>query len=770
MFHSSAPGCLVNSNFYPEGHRLPRNETNPCEICFCIGGTKRCTPKKCAPMIRNCRPIVPDGQCCPSSYDCSKYSLQTLARIIICVFNLIIDGFANRFSGFRSIIDHKPKVPTAREFAPRQLDFFSLFFSDESKENSTASWDYETETESLPTEYESSSSGGKDILDAIKESLNYVDVTNKKNATEDQTHLLDSSTQNASSFPYLSNSDADDEDEDDDEDISIFDYFLNGDKTSSTTTESQIGFNVTGKPLANGFTNSPMHIEPVIPDMKNESVKFAMLPMSLYNMINDDGVLMFDKSVSTERGSLIETTERVVPKTTQTAASSKQPERVTMPKEPTTLKNGLPTKTIPPTITKMATTTPSTTTTTTTRQSDTKATIPSKLLPAATTNKAAPVIRPSTVEAVRLKSTVSPSSQKISQATTQKPVSSTSKAVTNAKATKSPAKIPTTSSEPSPTVAAKTTEKPVPSSTAQTATTSHAPPSVSITSMPKLITKKKSSVKNSTSVHQLLTTKTTRIPSTTPKIITIPLNSNAANAEPDMNYDYSDPTLPPSLPNLKIIPFLPTDAVRNSINKGDGYQAESTYYVQPNAHQHPVESHVDTSYSPFNVKPDRENLPYYNSGVADDRIDYDSYKPSSENIVNANYPNIYHPPVSHAPVSINVHVNSKLDYQHGPSKVSAATSTANRNLTVKPPLPPFEPEHLYNIPQPIQLHPDNDYVQYHVNGADSTNEAPVYPSEHNYEIPQFVAIPPMKETSRPASQSSFSYKNKFSPPVQTEGR
>lgn len=285
------------------------------------------------------------------------------------------------------------------------------------------------------------------------------------------------------------------------------------------------------------------------------------------------------------------------------------------------------------------------------------------------------------------------------------------------------------------------------------------------------MTKKKSSVKNSTSVHQLLTTKTTRVPSTTPKIIAIPLNSNVANVEHDINYDYGDPTLPPSLPNLKIIPFLPTDAVRNSIHNGDGYHVQPDYYVQPNGHQHPVESHADTSYSPFNVKPDREHLSYYSSGAADDRIDYDSYKPAPENIANSNYrPNIYHPPASHAPVAINVHVNSKLDYQHGPTKVSAPTSTANRNLTVKPPLPPFEPEHLYNIPQPIQLHPDNEYVQYHVNGANEAIEAPAYPSEHSYEIPQFVAIPPVKETQRPAGQSSFSYKNKFSPPVQTEGK
>lgn len=72
-------GCLVDSTFYPEGHKLPKNQTNPCEICFCIGGSKRCTPKKCAPMIKNCKPIIPDGQCCPSSYDCGKIS--TFRRI-----------------------------------------------------------------------------------------------------------------------------------------------------------------------------------------------------------------------------------------------------------------------------------------------------------------------------------------------------------------------------------------------------------------------------------------------------------------------------------------------------------------------------------------------------------------------------------------------------------------------------------------------------------------------------------------------------------------
>lgn len=65
-------GCLVESVFYPEGEKLPANSTNPCEICFCIRGSKRCTPKKCSPSIRSCKPMIPEGQCCPASYDCGK--------------------------------------------------------------------------------------------------------------------------------------------------------------------------------------------------------------------------------------------------------------------------------------------------------------------------------------------------------------------------------------------------------------------------------------------------------------------------------------------------------------------------------------------------------------------------------------------------------------------------------------------------------------------------------------------------------------------------
>lgn len=61
------------------------------------------------------------------------------------------------------------------------------------------------------------------------------------------------------------------------------------------------------------------------------------------------------------------------------------------------------------------------------------------------------------------------------------------------------------------------------------------------------------------------------------------IDSNPSILDSDINYDYGDqPTLPPSLPNLKIIPFLPTDAVRkDNVNvhpKVEYYSTISTSY------------------------------------------------------------------------------------------------------------------------------------------------------------------------------------------------
>ncbi|XP_067626050.1 mucin-2 [Eurosta solidaginis] len=70
-------GCTVDQQFYVEGQKMRSDPDKPCDICFCIRGTRRCAPKKCSPALKNCIPVVPKGQCCPSSYDCGSQRAQS---------------------------------------------------------------------------------------------------------------------------------------------------------------------------------------------------------------------------------------------------------------------------------------------------------------------------------------------------------------------------------------------------------------------------------------------------------------------------------------------------------------------------------------------------------------------------------------------------------------------------------------------------------------------------------------------------------------------
>jgi len=51
-----------------------------CDNCFCAMGAIRCVPLACAPPLQGCSPIVREGQCCPSTYNCSEFT-RVRARV-----------------------------------------------------------------------------------------------------------------------------------------------------------------------------------------------------------------------------------------------------------------------------------------------------------------------------------------------------------------------------------------------------------------------------------------------------------------------------------------------------------------------------------------------------------------------------------------------------------------------------------------------------------------------------------------------------------------
>lgn len=63
-------GCTAGGHTYPDGEKMKSED--PCEVCYCIRGQRKCTPKKCAPTIKGCTPRVPRGECCAVRYDCSE--------------------------------------------------------------------------------------------------------------------------------------------------------------------------------------------------------------------------------------------------------------------------------------------------------------------------------------------------------------------------------------------------------------------------------------------------------------------------------------------------------------------------------------------------------------------------------------------------------------------------------------------------------------------------------------------------------------------------
>lgn len=161
---------MENDRFYNEGEKLPSDDTRPCEVCYCIKGARKCTIKKCAPVIRGCIPkIHNEGSCCPTSYDCRrsiKYKRESRQN------------------------DNEDEDEDSDS-----IDFFSLLFgSDDPKENEEAT---EVAVSTLPPFKSLPSSAPtteSSFFDLIRAGLEIIDANADKIAPQLGTDIISSTT------------------------------------------------------------------------------------------------------------------------------------------------------------------------------------------------------------------------------------------------------------------------------------------------------------------------------------------------------------------------------------------------------------------------------------------------------------------------------------------------------------------------------------------------------------------------------------------------
>uniref|UniRef100_A0A182MRZ4 VWFC domain-containing protein n=1 Tax=Anopheles culicifacies TaxID=139723 RepID=A0A182MRZ4_9DIPT len=155
-------GCISGGHTYPDGEKMKSED--PCEVCYCIRGQRKCTPKKCAPAIKGCTPRVPRGECCAVRYDCK----------------------------------HGEQKPFGRKMEDEEesFDFFSILFGPdpdapkEEAKNATQTVEVPV-TEATPV----STTSEKSFLDLLRAGLDFID-----DAGEDELLLSTTSTSEGSTL------------------------------------------------------------------------------------------------------------------------------------------------------------------------------------------------------------------------------------------------------------------------------------------------------------------------------------------------------------------------------------------------------------------------------------------------------------------------------------------------------------------------------------------------------------------------------------------
>lgn len=572
-------GCIIGPHFYPEGLKLPGDPLSPCNVCFCIRGAQKCTPKKCAPSIENCEPIMVPGQCCPASYACDHSSERALPN------------------------------------KSRQFDFYSMFFGDELENGTTALSPpgeelvansattlpvKNSKPNSSPSMNESSTASASDtIFAAIEAGLKYIDNNDDKVVS-----LLDGSVQNGTQ-PTRSN-------------IAVPTPRPNV-QLSSTTTEKELSF-------LDIFLGDDDDDEASAAYLKPKPIEDTTIVITTYSTDHSTPKTTITKTVSTSIPiDYTPSTFDSSSSTTLTYSDATTDSSTTYwadPFDSTTYKYGITDttedvfkSTIVPANQESTVVTNESTEASTNHETPTTTITVTPIPSISFTEKSEPIRNQSVAKndsTTQSTSTISTTTPKIIRpepaghtATAAKPSTTTEnifsafidgiqnmlnekngtaaglnklykiRVNTDRNATH---RTPQQSTSALPhRVRNMTSISPAPSQANHAKKPQPTPIPLSSVSISY------SSSNDAGNSNSVSASKTTQTP--------LVISSNPSILESELNYDYGEPTLPPSLPNLKIIPFLPTDAVKTNRNHLSNYGFYNT--LPPAAAKPPSQETVD---------------------------------------------------------------------------------------------------------------------------------------------------------------------------------
>ncbi|XP_059612831.1 uncharacterized protein LOC132259284 [Phlebotomus argentipes] len=446
-------GCFVNGILYTEGHRLPKDPESPCEVCYCIRGKRKCTPQKCTPEIRNCIPMIPKGQCCPSSFNCDRPGEKG-----------------------------------------RQFDLFSILFGEDDVNATEVAAGEVIVTTEMPGIGASTSE--KSFFDVLREGLDFVD------AHEEKVSVLLNTNQTKSKVNGTN---------------PVFEM-LDIHPESDTYYDYEVDEEVSVKNSSSSSTARPSETTTVATTTVDNKSEISRVVSTTVSDLAESRETSTISEESSTMGDIESPTSTMISDTTDIEVQTTELEQII---------------------------------TTTISVEDSQVGINS------TTNGP-----PQVTDATERIDGITETSTIASELSTESGDGET-----------------TTDSEITSTVELEKAdlknddESLLPDTTSSPSTTTENILSAFINGLASILDKDANKTKttaNFTTVASIDNSSTTPTPpSLTPKPDSPPvmIDSNPSILETDYHYDYSEPTLPPSLPNLKIIPFLPADAVKNNRKK-----------------------------------------------------------------------------------------------------------------------------------------------------------------------------------------------------------